>query len=200
MVLIDEAQYLSLEQLIGMKVLLETLIDRGLIPFVVLFAQPEVFALRTRLLAANEGNLVDRFFLNMHRLRGLTRGEMHDVIRQFDEFRWPEEGGPTYTQFFMPLAWEEGVRLASYSLDFRRAFTDVCTDFKRDADDTPIKYIIHAASRFLRLGQEARALSADRQELIEDCVRRCGILESFSQGDMERLAHKGPTRKKKAAA
>jgi hypothetical protein len=200
LLLIDEAQYLSLEQLIGLKALLETLIDLELIPFVVLFAQPEVMALRKRLLAANQGNLVDRFFLNMHRLRGHTRDEIDGVLRQFDERRWPEEGGMTYTQFFMPLAWGQGLRLAAHAPKFRRAFTNVCVEFKRDADDIPIKYIIHAASRFLRRGEQVLARGADLQELIEDCVRRSGILESFAQGNMERIAHTGPARLKKLAA
>jgi type II secretory pathway predicted ATPase ExeA len=192
--LIDEGQYLSLEQLIGLKALMESLISKGLSPFVLLFGQPEILALKKDLIALGQTSLVDRFFLNLFRLRGLLLKEVEPVLKNFDTHRWPKEDGPTYTQFFLPDLWNRGTTLASQAPSFRRSLLNVCREYRRDPDDVPVKYLIHATCRTLRVGAKLLAQGKTLGEIIDESVARSGIVEAFKDGDLVRVAHEGPQR------
>lgn len=186
LVLIDEAQELSTEQLLGLKKFMQVLINRGLSTFLLLFGQPEILAMPSRLAGADRTSLVDRFFLRKHRLRGLRRPEFTQFLASFDQTVWPEPNGPSYTAHYLPDLWAQGWKMASQSNHFQRALHNIARTFHRDPDDIPVKYLAFAATKLLFNANETRSQCAELGPLIEMYVLDSGIVESFEViGDLE---------------
>lgn len=178
--LIDEAQELTIEQLLGLKETMQHLINRGLDPFVVQFAQPEILARPSQLMRADRASLVDRFFLRKHHLRGLQLSEFAGILAFYDTTRWPEVTGPTYTEHFLPDLWYQGWRMAAQTNHFKNSFRDVAEAFHRDADDIPIKFLIFAANSLLINANDTLQYAADIADQINRAVQGSGIVDSFA--------------------
>jgi hypothetical protein len=196
---IDEAQELSLEQLFGLKEAMQSLINKGLSPFVIMFAQPEIVARQKMLIKANHISLVDRFYLRMHRLRGLKLEEFEDVLEMYDKTRWPTPGGPTFTEYFQPTLWKVGWRMKSQCNNFVRSFDKIAKEFQIGINDVPIKYLIFAAnSLFLTYSKEIELNPSKAFEIIDLAVRNSGIIESYQVlGDINKnVANSGESKGK----
>jgi hypothetical protein len=199
--LLDDAQELSADQYVGLRKLMQDLVNAGFSPFVLQFAQPEILLLPNRLFGSNQGSLVDRFFLRKHRLRGLRLNEYSAVLSSFDETIWPAPAGPTYTAYFLPDLWEKGWRLKDQSKHFERAFHALAKKFSREPDDIPIKFLVSAATSLLMGSSETRRQASDLELLIDAHVQSSGIIESYELGDLEKkvltiLENQSRTRRK----
>lgn len=177
--LIDEAQELTDEQLIGLKELMQNLINKGLSPFVLLFAQPEILDRQAQLMRNGRMSLVDRFFLRKHRLKGLALEDFPHVLEFYDTTRWPATTGPTYTEYFLPESWARGLRMKDLSSAFQDSFEKIAQKFVREKGDIPIKYLIFAANSVLLNARENARKSMDIKSNIDSAVRSSGIVESF---------------------
>jgi hypothetical protein len=187
LILIDEAQELSTEQLLGLKKFTQVLINRGLSTFVLQFGQPEILAVPNKLASTDRTSLVDRFYLRKHRLRGLRRSEFSLVLACFDTTVWPAPDGPSYTAHYLPELSAHGWKMESLSSHFQRAFQSIAKAHFRDPDDIPIKYLVFAATKLLLNAGVTSSPSADLGSLIEGYAGDSGIVESFEVvGDLEK--------------
>lgn len=178
--IIDEAHKLTLDHFNGLKSICERLLNDGLNPFVLLFAEPEIADLEKALIAAgNQGSLVDRFFLHKHVLRGLKLDELRLLLEEYDKQRWPVEGGPTYTEHFLPELWAQGWRLAKQSSAFEAAFKELAIPLRLHLSEVPIKYLTSAVKGFLIDAPACLQRKESLNNLIEDCVYRSGFVESL---------------------
>ncbi len=191
LVLIDEAQELSLEQFLGLKKFTQVLINRGLSTFVLQFGQPEILAVPRKLAGANRTSLVDRFFLRKHRLRGLRQTEYSGFLAFYDKTVWPTPNGRTYTEHYLPDLWAQGWRMETYSSHFQRSFHLITKKFFRDPDDIPVKYLAFVANKLLLNAKEVRGHGADVGSLIDRYANDSGIVESYKHiGDHEEKTRK----------
>ena len=181
---VDEAQYLTVQHLAMLKLLIEDLINLGLSPFLLLFAQPEIQNRPSQLIKHNYHDLVDRFFIHWHQIKGLVPEEFSDVLAAYDTLAWaPEEGGAviTFTQYFSPgLAADKGMKgLTPYFVEhFRQANRDLGGDAKKEEFET--KFLVTAARIFL-LNIQADPRLLERQqvsEAIKVAIEPSGIYES----------------------
>ncbi|MCP5285429.1 MAG: AAA family ATPase [Burkholderiaceae bacterium] len=109
---LDEAQNLTVHQLDLLKVLTENLLNMGFKPFVLLVGQPEVLLLREWLREHSRQDIVQRFMLRAHALRGIRSAqELRPLLRDADQAIWPVDSNRSHTQHFAPIAWERGWRL-----------------------------------------------------------------------------------------
>lgn len=122
LVIIDEAQNLTIQKLAALKKLTDELQEHDLAPFTLLFAQSDWTALLDSLTWHGHFDLVDRFFSRRYRYRGLYLNEIAGFLQAYDQNRWPADSGTAYTQFFAPERWQQGWRLASAAPDFVEAF------------------------------------------------------------------------------
>lgn len=174
--IIDEAQYLTQAQFIGLKALLDTLIGHRLSPFVLLFAQPDIFK-RVELLSRSlDGHsLVERFFGNMIELPVPRLSDIAGMLRCFDEARYPEEGGPTYTQHYAPLAWQHGWRLGKQATHFQTAFRDVGGRFEQRVNEVPSEYLTRSVRGVLLRASEWQVTPDAFKSVVFSEVANCGI-------------------------
>ncbi len=171
LLVIDEAQNLSMQKLAALKKLTDELQDHALAPFTLLFAQSDWTALLEALTAHGYFDLVDRFLSRRHRFRGLYLTEIEGFLRAYDQARWPPDSGTTYTQFFAPERWQQGWRLASAAPEFIEAFKAQLLSGEKEVR---MKFVAMAARAFLVDQQTQPPTKA----LVEKAVRDSGIVQS----------------------
>jgi hypothetical protein len=180
---VDEAQYLTVQHFAMLKLLLEDLINLGLSPFLLLLAQPEILNRPSELLKHNYHDLVDRFFIHWHQMKGLALAEFPDFLASYDTLTWKaEEGGPaeSFTQYFAPrLAPEKGLKgLAPYFEDRFRQVHRELGGGKTEEFET--KFIVTAVRIFLLNVHDNPGLLKPQlvSEAIKAAIESCGIYES----------------------
>lgn len=111
----DEMQNLSEENLIDLATIHNRLEALGIRMTTIGFAQPEIMDRHTALLATNQSFLVARFLSEPIPFSGCTSIEdLREIIDAYDTtLIYPEDSDHTYTRFFLPLAYDNGFRLAS---------------------------------------------------------------------------------------
>ncbi|WP_338339542.1 ATP-binding protein [Xanthomonas euvesicatoria] len=80
----------------------------------ILVGQPELETFQTTYIAEGKRQIVGRFMADIYRFKPLIGlHDFTDAIECFDsKLRHPSEG-PTYTDYFAPIAWQSGYRLAA---------------------------------------------------------------------------------------
>lgn len=120
--LIDEMQVLNdtdLQQLVSLHNKLEL---SKIKMTTISFAQPEILHRRTSLMASNDHQIIARFLSEPLHYNGCSgSADLTKLLRSFDEgSEYPEGSGWSYTRFFLPVAFENGFRLARYAASLWR--------------------------------------------------------------------------------
>ena len=185
----DEGQNLVLQHLALLKALVDELIDKGLSPFVLLVAQPEIQLRPEALRKGNYQDLIDRFFTRWHRLRGLGLGEFEEFIGNYDELRWPQPDGPSFTAHFAGPQVARGWSLRGVAADFRREFNALNKSLGLgELRELETKFLTAAVRLLLTRVQQANAdgNTVRMPELIAESVRGSGLIEARRKvGDAE---------------
>lgn len=178
LLMIDEAQMLSLQHLELLRGVFASLTSAGLAPFAALFAQPEIAKKRWSLKEVGDVSLVNRFLGRLHRFRGLRRDEFKDVMTMFDSNRWPADG-QTYTEYFAPAFWSRGERLANWAHHFALEFGELCRAWDRDPDDLPVSYLNEAIHTFLSGVADRPRTQAEMIQLVAMAVQISAAATGF---------------------
>lgn len=111
---VDEAQNWGMEEWSWIKSL-QIYLEKNEVTMIVLsFGQEQLESEISKLREHGRRDLTARFFRTVTRFYGLRSvNELGFFFEQLDEQRYPLEGGPTYTEFFFPLAYQAGWRLYS---------------------------------------------------------------------------------------
>lgn len=111
---IDEAQQLEYETLVSLKDSMERLAFRRLQLLVLLLGEPDIRLKASQLMGQPGGSsLVHRFFASTHEYHGLKAPDLVLLMTHVDHAHWPENGGPTYTEYFAPKLYRQGWRLSN---------------------------------------------------------------------------------------
>lgn len=111
---IDEAQWLNENELRWLMGIHNKLNLKDIALFVVLVGQQrELLAKKSSLLTIGELQIVGRFMNHQYQFHGInTSTAMKQALESYDEYAiFPEESNWTYTRFFLPKAFEKGLRL-----------------------------------------------------------------------------------------
>lgn len=81
------------------------------------FAQPEILHRRTALMASNDRHLIARFMSELLPYSGCAgSGDLRRLLGAYDAAsEFPEGSGCSFTQFFLPKAFQNGFRLENYT-------------------------------------------------------------------------------------
>lgn len=178
LIILDEAQNLSLEKLGGLKKLVDELIAHGLSPFVLLMAQPQILARPERLRFFQYQDLVDRFFTRMHRFRGVLPEEIPAVLRFYDETQWPSESGISFTANFMPQLWEKGWRMEKQAPLFQSVIVDLSRRLSLSNNEIGMKYLVTSVRILLNYLSDGSSAPKDIEELILKSVKDSGLIQA----------------------
>ena len=186
LIVIDEGQNLTIEKLAALKKFVDELREHGLSPFVLMMAQPEILARPEALKKKLLHDLVDRFFTEMYRLRGITGNELEEILEYYDITEWPEGSGISYTCHFLTEDWKRGWRLKSKAGIFRDEFRKLTAQVGRGNDEIGMKYVVAAVRGFLVAAKANMDPRVTLDQLLVNAIRRCGLLQAYAVvGDAE---------------
>ena len=123
--IVDEAQRLIPIQFNAFAELYDKLLRMD-ITLTVIFAanDPECWSLIEAIEEPHYAHIHGRFFTQGTRFLGITsKDEVKYCLTQYDTLRYPVKG-PTYTEYFLPEAFQNGWRLAMLSNDLWRVFRE----------------------------------------------------------------------------
>ena len=119
----DEAQRLSTHALEWLRDVHDQLAQQGVRLITFLVGQPQLMEHKAQYQLAGEEQIVARFMIEQLNFRGIATAEAAATcLSSYDLTRYPEKSGPTFTQFFCPLAWHAGLRLERSAADLWYAF------------------------------------------------------------------------------
>lgn len=201
---IDEAQELVYATLKSLKQLMEQLLAKGIHLLVLLLGEPDLANTSASLMKrAGGGSLVERFFVTTHYLRGLRMEDLSMLMQHVDEARWPENGGPTYTEHFVPTLYRNGWRLVNQAPLLWGAFQREAAGLGLNVvtfEALP-RYAVRALRFILSELQQDLHKASNLPKVMEQAVQSCGLAQSCqlraALAKAEEEAGKGTRRRKK---
>ncbi|MDH4283699.1 MAG: ATP-binding protein [Gallionellaceae bacterium] len=115
--IIDEMQNLSEEDLIGLAAIHNRLEPLGIRMTTIGFGQPEIMDRRSSLMATNQSFLIARFLCEPIPFNGCaSKEDLEKILSEYDEKKfYPENSDYSFTRIFLPQAYDHGFRLSKYA-------------------------------------------------------------------------------------
>lgn len=148
--LIDEANAMRVEDFLFLKDIYNDL-DRENVQLVtILMGQdPDFSDVINNLRDKGKSDLISRFARRRQTFRAFDSEEdVAAVFRQYDLAVWPAGTSQTWTQYFMPTAWEAGFRLENETTKFFEAVKN-CLPYSVQKVDFPARQFFTALRRYL---------------------------------------------------
>lgn len=163
--IIDEAQYLGINELELLKSLTNKVRANGVKVISVLLGEPELNEKRKWLKQSRKTHLISRFFAQEERVPGLrSRKHIENLLRGYDLFDVKHKGEKCSTlNYFAPKAYSEGFRLQNYSKEVWELFTRTSEKFKQPYFDLEISteiFFIYCMHLFYQINMH------DNEELL----------------------------------
>lgn len=202
---IDEAQELEYATLMSLKDTMEKLLAKGIHLLVLLLGEPDISSTAGSLMKHAGGNsLVQRFFVTTHQYRGLRVDDLPMLMQHVDDARWPENGGPTYTQHFVSTLFRNGWRLADQApllwSEFQRQAAAMGLDVA--SFEVMPRFAVRAIRFILSELQQDPRKASSLPKLMDRAVQSSGLAQahqvSVTLAKAEADANGGRRRRKKA--
>ena len=163
--IIDEAQYLGINELELLKSLTNKVRANGVKVISVLLGEPELNDKRKWLKQSRKTHLISRFFAQEERVPGLrSRKDIENLLRGYDLFDVKHKGKKCSTSnYFAPKAYREGFRLQNYSKEVWELFTRTSEKYKQPYLDLEISteiFFIYCMHLFYKINKQ------DNEELL----------------------------------
>lgn len=115
--IIDEMQNLEEKDLNLLLAIHNRLDKRNIKMTTIGFSQPEIMELRTALLMSKSHHIIARFLSEPIPFSGCgSEQDLHTILHAYDEEKFfPEGSNISFTEFFLPIAFENSFRLSNYS-------------------------------------------------------------------------------------
>jgi hypothetical protein len=152
--LIDEASSMRLEDFLFLKDVYNDLDRDGVGLVTIMMGQdPDFSDVIANLRQRGRSDLVSRFARRRETFRALANKEdIAGIFRQYDSATWPAGSAQTWTQFFMPHAWDAGFRLEEQTPLFFDA-VKTCSSQSTHKLGFPARQFFTALRRFLTVQQ-----------------------------------------------
>lgn len=179
--LIDEAQEMALQDFKFLKDIGNELDKEGVQLVAIMMGQePEFGEVIIKLREQGRLDLVSRFTMRKRDFRALTTLEdFKAVLSSIDKAIFPEGSGCTWPQYFVPAAWEGGLRLENQAMNLLEALKNAAGANSAQAGFPARQLFLairalmvdHAATDSLHLKIEPKAWAdAAEYALIEDAI------------------------------
>lgn len=174
--IIDEMQLLSKDDLSVLLVIHNRLQQKGIAMTTLGFAQPEIIHKKTSLIATNDYQLVARFLCEPIQFNGCaSKNDLEYILNSYDEEKkYPEDSDWTYTRFFFPRAFKNNFRLRDYS-------DEIWGELQKVAEPILLSTIpmVHLTGTIEHILAANRKKDADdfkiTKQMIAAAVESCGI-------------------------
>lgn len=148
--LIDEANAMRLEDFLFLKDIYNDLDRDGVQLVTIMMGQdPDFSDVIANLREKGRSDLVSRFARRRKTFRAFSRrADVSGIFAQYDAAVWPAGSSQTWTQFFMPAAWEAGFRLENETTAFFEAVKK-CSTVSVQTVGFPARQFFTALRRYL---------------------------------------------------
>lgn len=118
------------------------------------FAHPEILNVRASLKATNQSYLIARFLSEPIPFEGCaTQKDLEAILSAYDNILvYPEESSYTFTNFFLPYAFENGFKISSYADDIWQALRKASVELT--ADSIPMEHLSRTVEHLLVAGSK----------------------------------------------
>jgi hypothetical protein len=150
---------------------------RGINMTTVGFAQTQILQRRTALFTVGDTNYIARFLSEPVAFPGcLNKESLKSVLKGFDaETEYPEGSGWSFTQFFLPVAFNSGFKLEMYVDIIWSGLSEIG---KLNMSGLPMEYVFKVFEHLLLANRSNDDASFSiTEEIVEDAVRASGIRE-----------------------
>lgn len=188
----DEAQRLEVMEYEWLRDVHDKLERKGIRMMTILVGQPQLLHQKTALRHSNHTQIVLRFMISEMRFDGLLNADdLATCLAGYDEARFPEASDWTYTRFFFPLAYANGLRLEKQAAPLWAAFCRAHEEAKFEFDiEIPMQYFAHAVEIALSENKHHDAADFSFSPAIWDSA----IMESSYVAAQEELRLGLPTK------
>lgn len=178
-IFLDEAQLLANCQLRYLMDIHNQLKLMDIRLVTILVGQPELKLRRLELLNEGQNHLVSRFLCNEYHFHGVRKpSDLQYICKQFDRgSEWPKDTGTTYTQHFVPEAFENSWRLEPQVKKIWRILTAVMGEVNLGPiKELPMQAVVALIRSVLKtLSREDKKELSLSDELIEKLVKRVAL-------------------------
>lgn len=176
---IDEAQWLAEVQLRYLMDVHNQLKMKDIRLVCILVGQPELMSIRSELRNAKKNHLLGRFMSGTHHFQGVcSQSDLQRIAMAFDsQSEYPAGSGISYTQHYVPVAFESGWRLSAQvplmwsTLDrvLEAERLPTCSEFPMQALMALIVWLLHV------LGDEDGPSMQLTQPTLEEGIYRYAL-------------------------
>jgi hypothetical protein len=153
----DEAQKLQIEEYEWLREVHDDLETRGYRMITFLIGQPQLKNQKTALKEARQTQIVGRFMIDDIEFHGVCSVEdAASCLLGYDTACYPTDSDWSFTRFFLPHAWANGVRLAGEAQSLWQQFEDAHAEGGfRTALEVPMTYFVRSVEIALtEIGQD----------------------------------------------
>jgi hypothetical protein len=119
----DEAQRQSIDAYEWLRDVHDQLAFHGIRLLTFLVGQPQLLAQKGRYQMSGDEQIVARFMIEQLEFSGIEdAADAATCLAGYDQTRYPEHSGPTFTEFFLPQGVAAGLRLEECGADLWNAF------------------------------------------------------------------------------
>jgi hypothetical protein len=191
--LIDEANAMRIEDFLFLKDIYNDL-DRENVQLVtILMGQdPDFSNVINNLRDKGKSDLISRFARRRQAFRAFDSEEdVAAVFKQYDTSVWPAGTSQTWTQYFMPSAWELGFRLENETAAFFEAVKN-CLPYSVQTVDFPARQFFTTLRRYLTVRHHLGGLrSLPKDDLWADAVDFALLADAMAEMKGEAKRAKG---------
>lgn len=175
----DEAQRLSRHALEWLRDVHDQLGLQGYRLVTFLVGQPQLMEQKAQYQLTGDEQIVARFMIEKLHFRGITDArDAATCLESYDLTRYPEETGPFFTEYFVPLAWAAGLRLVRSAAHLWDAFARAHKTAQLPGDvEIQMDYFTRAIESVLKSGPDWDSIGLELTEAHwEKAVRDSGYV------------------------
>lgn len=138
----DEAQRLDIIEYEWLRDVHDELERRGIRMITLLVGQPQLLNQKSSFRLGKQTQIVSRFMIDEMRFRGLSSADdLATCLAGFDCAFFPESSEWSYTRYFLPLAFGDGLRLVDQATALWHAFLEAYEEARFDYElEIPMQY------------------------------------------------------------
>ena len=158
--LCDEAQRLSKHALEWLRDVHDQLGSQGTRLITFLVGQPQLLERKATYQLSGDEQIVARFMIEQLHFHGITDAkDAATCLASYDCSHYPEDGGPTFTEYFFPTAFSAGLRLEHSGTPIWNAFVQAHASAQLAGTvEIPMDYFTRAVESVLLRGPDIDSL------------------------------------------
>lgn len=180
----DEAQRLDIIEYEWLRDVHDELERAGIRMITFLVGQPQLLNQKTSFRESRQTQIISRFMIDEMRFRGIQSAEdLATCLAGYDTACFPQSSDWTYTRFFFPLAYEDGLRLVDQAMAVWDVFEQAHVAARFDeALEIPMQYLARSVEiAFLEHSEQDSAEFRFSPTIWDEAVKQSNYVSAHEE-------------------